>query len=217
MPDDAEARRLESLWSGSFGDAYIVRNRDAGRVRRAFWDPLLAEFPVRRALEVGCNIGANLEWIAGLLPPGGAVGLDVNDQALQHVRRSLPAARPLKAAARRLPFHDGSFDLVFSVTVLIHQPESTLPLVMDEIVRCSSRFVLCGEYHAPQTIEVPYRGQTGALFKRDYGRLYQDRHPGLRLRKSGFLGQRDGWDDVTWWMFEKQTGSPSSNGRRVMP
>jgi hypothetical protein len=87
--------------------------------------------------------------------------------------------------------------------VLIHQPESTLLLVMEEIVRCSRRYILCGEYYAEHTTEVLYRGQTGALFKRDYGRIYQELFPGLQLRKQAFLGRDEGWDDVTYWMFEK--------------
>ena len=57
--------------------------------------------------------------------------------------------------------------------------------MMDEIVRCSRRYVLCGEYRADDLEEVPYRGQEGALFRHDYGRLYQERFPSLRLRRGG--------------------------------
>ena len=53
--------------------------------------------------------------------------------------------------------------------VLIHQSTEELPQMMSEVVRCSSRWVLCGEYFSEQDVEVPYRGHHGALFKRDYG------------------------------------------------
>lgn len=86
--------------------------------------------------------------------------------------------------------------------VLIHQPESTLSLVMNEMVRCSRRWVLCGEYFGETTQEVPYRGETKALFRRNYGQLFIDLFPGLRLTEQGFLGRDEGWDDVTWWLFE---------------
>ena len=59
------------------------------------------------------------------------------------------------------------------------------------------------EYHAPETVEVPYRGQEGVLFKRDYGGLFLELFPELRLRGQGFLGEDEGWDDVTWWVMEK--------------
>ena len=74
---------------------------------------------------------------------------------------------------------------------------------MAEIVRCSRRHVLCGEYYAERPTEIPYRGHRGALFKRDFGALYRTRFPELTLLDQGFLSKADGWDDVTWWMFEK--------------
>jgi pseudaminic acid biosynthesis-associated methylase len=198
-----EARRLEQLWSEEFGDAYVDRNRAAGESRAPFWQTILAEFPVQRVLEVGCNVGANLRWVAATIPPQNVYGIDINLKSLDDLHRTLPGVNALWSPARELPFRDRWFDLVFTIGVLIHQPESTLPLVMAEVVRCSRRYVLCGEYYAEQTTEVPYRGQEGALFKRDYGRLYQELFPELTLRKQGFLGRAEGWDDVTYWVFEK--------------
>jgi len=203
-PPCSEALRLEALWSGQFGDAYVQRNRNAGQHRKDFWDAILAEFPATRVLEVGCNLGANLQWIAGHVKPENVYGIDINASALRQLREDLPDVNALLAPARELPFRDRWFDLVFTMGVLIHQPEATLPLVMSEVVRCSRRYVLCGEYFAPSTTEVPYRGQQGALFKRDYGRLYQELFPELMLRKKGFLGRDAGWDDVTYWLFERQ-------------
>jgi len=198
-----DAARLEALWSGEFGDAYTERNAAAGDERRRFWRATLDEFPASHVLEVGCNLGANLRWIERAGGPGAVCGVDVNLHALGRLRRAAPAARPVAAAALGLPFRDRAFDLVFTVGVLIHQPPAALPAVMAEIVRCSRRFVICGEYYAPEPTEVAYRGQTGALFKRDFGGLYRQLFPGLALRKQQFLSKANGWDDVTFWMFEK--------------
>ena len=75
---------------------------------------------------------------------------------------------------------------------------------MNEVVRCSRRYVLCGEYHADGVEEVPYRGQRDVLFKRDWGALYQELFPELRLLERSFQSRADsGWDDVTFWLFEK--------------
>jgi pseudaminic acid biosynthesis-associated methylase len=199
----SEALRLEQLWGGEFGDAYVERNREAWKKREAFWGELLSEFPAERALEVGCNVGANLHWVAERLRPENVFGVDVNLKALAELRQRMPGVNAVAAAGRDLPFRDRWFDLTFTMGVLIHQPEETLPLVMAEVVRCSRRYVLCGEYFADSTVEVAYRGQSGALFKRDYRRLYQELFPELRLRKTGFLGRDAGWDDVTYWVFEK--------------
>jgi hypothetical protein len=72
---------------------------------------------------------------------------------------------------------------------------------MSEIVRVSRQLVLCMEYHADKQSEVPYRDQSGALFKRDYGSLYRELFPELRPVREGFLGRADRW--TTWWLFEK--------------
>ncbi|HRE47108.1 MAG TPA: methyltransferase domain-containing protein [Aggregatilineales bacterium] len=162
------------------------------------------KYPARRVLEVGCNLGGNLRWVAQHTPAHEVYGIDVNLKALAHLRENVPGVNGIYSPARELPFRDRWFDLTFTMGVLIHQPDSTLPLVMAEIVRCSRRYVVCGEYYAEQPTEVPYRGQSGALIKRDFGRLYAELFPELRLLEKGFLGRDQGWDDVTYWVFEKQ-------------
>jgi pseudaminic acid biosynthesis-associated methylase len=200
---EAEGSRLERLWSEEFGDDYVQRNLEAGTGRDRFWRGLLAELEVDSVLEIGCNVGANLRWIDGDVPSRAVWGIDVNESALQTIRQRLPGINAVWSHARELPFRDCCFDLVFTAGVLIHQPETTLPLVMAEAVRCSRRYVLALEYFADEVTEVPYRGHSGALFKRDYGRLFGELFPGLRLERTGALGREEGWDDVTWWLFRR--------------
>lgn len=195
---------LESLWAGDFGDAYVDRNSDAARGRRDFWERLVRELGVTSALEVGCNIGANLQWLAELLGPERCAGVDVNEKALRRLGERVPGVDARLASARELPFADGSFDLVFTTGVLIHVPAADLDGIMREVARCSRRHVLCGEYFAEQETEVFYRGQEGALFKRPYGAEYERVHPELELVEEGFLPRGDGsWDDITYWVFRK--------------
>lgn len=198
--------RLEDLWRGSFGSEYTDRNAGAGDKRARFWRELLSEFPVSSVLEVGCNLGANLRWIQPHVSSGAIVGIDVNDYALRRLKVALPDLRAAAAVARELPFRDDAFDLVFTMGVLIHHAPDALPAAMSEIVRCARRYVLCGEYFAESLTEVFYRGQHGALFKQDFGARYQELFPGLRLLKQGRLFEEDGWDDVTFWLFEKSRG-----------
>ena len=109
----------------------------------------------------------------------------------------------MAASALHLPFADESFDMVTTVGVLIHQAPTTVADAMREIARCARRYVLCAEYYADVLTEVEYRGQPGSLFKRDFGALYREVIPGLRLDGSGFLSRAEGWGDVTYWVFEK--------------
>ena len=203
----SEAERLEALWAGPFGDDYVERNAGAYGHREAFWTDLHQRLQPRRVLEVGCNVGGNLQWLAPRMARGSVYGVDVNAVAIQTIREQLPSVNAVWSPARELPFRDSWFDLVFTMGVLIHQPEESLPLVMSEMVRCSSRYVFCGEYYAAENEPRPYRGQEGALVRRDYGSLFMEMFPSLVLDDSGFLAQSQGWDDVTWWLFRTDAGS----------
>jgi pseudaminic acid biosynthesis-associated methylase len=200
----SERQRLEELWAGPFGDAYIERNLDAHANRQSFWSELVQTHEVTSALEVGCNVGGNLLPLAGALGIEHVAGVDVNDKALSLLRERLPGINAQRAAASRLPFPDRAFDLAFTMGVLIHQPDESLGQVMDEVVRCSSRLVFCCEYYAEEAAEVPYRGEQGALFKRDYGRLYRERFPTLSPVDEGSVGPEGGWDVANWWLFERR-------------
>lgn len=175
MSDREPAERLEALWAGSFGGQYSERNDAAGAGRQPFWNDLLSEFPVESVLEIGCNVGGNLQWVVGSVSGDAVVGIDVNRLALTRLGSRLPRVKHALGSANALPFADRSFELTFTAGVLIHQARETLSRSMDEIVRCSSRYVLCAEYFSEEEQEVVYRGHEGALFKCDYGRLYQER------------------------------------------
>jgi spore coat polysaccharide biosynthesis protein SpsF len=198
-----EAARIEQLWSGEFGTEYLSRNPVTTEARRAFWQMLLTRYPASSVLEVGCNLGANLRPIRASRPGARIAGIDINPLALATLHSELPSVALARAAARRLPFHDASHELVFTCGVLIHQPPEVLPHVMREIVRCSARYVLCAEYFAEDWQEMPYRGQERALFKGDFGREYLRLFPELRLLDTGFLPKAEGWGDVTYWLMER--------------
>jgi SAM-dependent methyltransferase len=69
-----------------------------------------------RILDVGCGTGANLELLAEY---GDAEGVDVSAEALAFCReRGLSNVR--QGAAERLPYEDGSFDLVTALDVVEH-------------------------------------------------------------------------------------------------
>ncbi len=198
-------KQLEQLWSGDFGNGYVERNNQNFPGREAFWKAIFAQYPCSTVLEVGCNVGANLQWIRKHLPEAQLCGVDLNESALEVALSNVPDAKLQVSSATSLPFDDNAFDMTFTTGVLIHIARADLNAVMDEVVRCSQKYVLCGEYHADKETEILYRGEEGALFKDDYGTLYANRFPSLKLVDTGFLSRDDGgWDDVTYWLFEKQ-------------
>ena len=208
-PEPPDASRLEGLWAGEFGGAYIERNRALDERRTAFWTRLLEPHGIRSVLEIGCGQGANLRPISTLIEPHDTWGIDVNESALAIARGNAPGINVVASVARKLPFRDGLVDLAFTVGVLIHQPDETLGQVMAEIVRCSRAFVLWAEYHAPSTEEVPYHGVAGSLYRRNFGAIYSELFPELEVRDEGFLAPEDGFDRLTWQLL----GKPSATTR----
>ena len=192
----------EALWRGSFGNDYAERNPvEIGARRGPFWAGLLSRYPVKSVLEVGCGVGANLQHLRSVPM---LIGLDVNEHAVDEAR--CLGVRAIVAPATDIPYPDASFDLVFTSGLLIHLGDAQLLRAMDEMYRVSSRYLLAIEYESEAAIDAPYRGHTGALWRRPYGRMIQERFPTLILRETGFLSgpvEETGWDHVTYWMFER--------------
>lgn len=201
--DTRSAEDLEQLWAGAFGTAWTERNNEPSPARARFWTDIVRELEPRSVLEVGCGHGMNLRQIAAHVDARHLWGTDINVTALDAAARAVPGGGFGWAPARELPFRDQQFDLVFTVGVLIHQPDATLPLVVSELVRTSRRWILCGEYHADDAHTIDYRGERGALFKRDYTAFISERFPTLRHVRTFEANEEYGFDRTTIAIFER--------------
>ena len=189
------------LWRSDFGRAYTDRNDHDKPERVAAWRRLLDGIDATRVLEVGCNVGWNLEYLTRLGVPN-LYGIEPQRYAVERARARRAEWTVLQGTAFELPFRDAWFDLAFTSGVLIHISPDDLPRALDEMYRVSRRWIVAIEYDAPSEQALPYRGHAGALWKRDHGALWQARHP-LRLVKRFALGAADGYDDCTAHLFEK--------------
>ncbi len=198
----------EQFWAGPFGDSYGKRNRLDWRSRVPFWQDILDRTKARSVLEVGCNIGSNLKAIRQVGPTIAAWGCDINQSAIEEASASgltvyygsildIDAHSPfgyLGLAARP------RFDLVFTCGVLIHIAHEDLDRAMDEIITSSKRYVLAVEYAAEEEEEISYRGHAERLWKRPFGKLYQDK--GLKL-VAEFEAPSPAFDRCTAWLLER--------------
>lgn len=193
-----------SLWTGDFGDAYTKRNLDADTDHRATVLRGILPRHIDSILEVGANIGANLNAIATFRNIE-MFACEPNDLARKHIK--IEADHVTADFASKLSFPDGVADLVMTIGVLIHVGADALLPSMREIYRCSRRFILVGEYFAPDERAMPYRGQDEALWLRDYGGLFIDSFPDLRCLSCTFAWKRmTGLDNITFWLLEKTDG-----------
>jgi SAM-dependent methyltransferase len=92
-----------------------------------------------RILDVGCGTGANLELLGRF---GEAEGVDVSEDALAFCRaRGLANVR--RGAAEKLPYEDGTFDLVTALDVVEHLDDDVAGLrEMRRVLRESGRALL---------------------------------------------------------------------------
>ena len=199
-----EVRRLEELWAGEHGDEYVDRNFDAYSKRGPWWHKMIAQTTPTRVLEVGCNVGGNLRYIAKEAPDAQIYGIDINRKALGIVKDIVPDGNFMLEHASDLPFKDGWFDFAFTMGVLIHQPDESLETVMREIVRVSRKYVMCGEVYSAERNSIPYRGIPESFIGRDYGGIYQKIAPELTLVDSGEMGKDEDFDTLHYWLFEKK-------------
>ena len=190
-----------ALWTSEFGRHYTDRNDVPRPARVETWRRILPA-GVRRALEVGCNVGWNLTYLAELDVPE-LVGIEPQPYAVERARRRASDYAVLQGSAFELPFRDGWFDLAFSSGVLIHIGPADLGRALDEMYRVSRRWIVAIEYDHPTEVEIEYRGHAGALWKRDHGAAWRARFPGLIETATGRLGADDGYDDCTFHVFEK--------------
>lgn len=208
----------EKFWAGEFGDDYVTRSRGADRVASnlaLFARVLNRTEHVRSVIELGANIGLNLNALRLLLPECRLAAVEINDKAVAELEK-IPGVTTHHTSILEFKA-EAQYDLVLAKGVLIHLHPANLPEVYELIHRSSARYICLAEYYNPVPVAVVYRGHTNELFKRDFAGEMLDRFPDLRLLDYGFVYRRDPvfpQDDVTWFLLEK---AGFQRGRSLRP
>ena len=198
----------EALWSGDFGKAYIERNRgpEIAAAALQFIARCLTKAPgIRSVLELGANIGLNLDAVGRLYPEATQAAVEINPAACKALRKT--DHREVHQSSILAFGHAGRhWDLVITKGVLIHIAPADLPRVYQTIDECARRYVLIAEYFNPTPIEVRYRGQEHAMWKRDFAAELMDQCDGWECVDYGFVWSRDPMpqDSITWFLLERR-------------
>jgi pseudaminic acid biosynthesis-associated methylase len=204
---DAYATEQEQFWTGEFGDAYIERNLGdelLASKTALFARALSRAGAIHSVIEYGCNVGLNLVALKRLLPTAELTAIEINARAAERaeelgfsvLRRSILGYRA-----------EQSFDLVLISGVLIHIDPERIEDAYDALYSACGRYLCIVEYYNPVPVEVPYRGHSDRLFKRDWAGGLLDRFGDLQLVDYGFLYHRASQfpaDDVTWFLLERR-------------
>lgn len=109
----------QEYWDGDRRYGYGGYRYD-GR-QRAIAEGLISAHRLKadaRILDVGCGKGYLLYEFAQLLPQATVVGIDRSAYALEHAKAEIRSHLVQHLAEKPLPFADGEFDLVISITTL---------------------------------------------------------------------------------------------------
>ena len=204
----------EKFWVETYAEEYVRRNSNFDQVKGVEgWRRMLAKAgPTPRILECGSNIGRNIGFLDKLRPEASKSIIEISGPAFETVTERYDLDETFHGSILESDFKKGSFDLVFTNGVLIHVAPDQLVRTMKYIFNYSKRYVLMGEYFNRTPTMIEYRGEADKLFKRDFGKLFIENFD-VKIVDYGFLWGHEfddaGFDDITWWLFEKNSHPPT--------
>lgn len=211
-------KKVAEAWSGEFGNAYtdrnLVKNLDDwnygykerfGVTRldmfREFFGDIQKE---ARILEVGCNVGYQL---IGLKQLGfrNLYGVEINAYALRKAREIEQDISYLQGDVFDLPFKDRYFDLVFFSGLLVLLPPETLDNAIQEIARCTRKYMFGHEYYSDTLTPIPYRGSY--IWKMNFVERMLSALPDFKLKKEvryPYLSEKEQGNVDTVFLIERK-------------
>ena len=112
-------------------------------------------------------------------------GIEINEYAIEKSKEITKGKciYTIKGSAFDIPYKDAYFDLVFTSGVLIHISPDDINFVLDEIYRCTKRYILGYECYSDEYTVLNYRGDDNLHWKADFAKLFLERHKDLKLVK----------------------------------
>lgn len=197
------------FWKEKYSKEYISRNSnytlDDGI---KCWSKMLQRANgVNAILECGSNIGKNINILNHVLPSSSKSIIEISPDAYEIVKSRYQLAQSYNGPILESSFEKESFDLVFTMGVLIHIHPNDLLDNMQKMFEHSSKYILIGEYFNRTPVTIEYHGEKDKLFKRDFGKLFMENFD-VELVDYGFLWghlyDKAGFDDITYWLFKKK-------------
>jgi SAM-dependent methyltransferase len=138
-----------AYWTHRGGEEYFREQEDQpARTARADWMAgRIADYRPASVLEIGCGYGKQLRMIRRLLDVP-LVGLDFSPSQLRRATAYLECRTRIElvlGSGAALPFPDGSFDLVLTSAVILHNPPAVAERIRREIIRVARRWAVHNE------------------------------------------------------------------------
>ena len=195
----------ERFWSSNFGNEYTKRNLAVDKFKFIGKNLINNNIKIKSAIELGANIGLNLDTIKKIYPRSKTYGVEINYSAYNILKEKHNSTNIslLKFNTKK------KFDLVITSGVLIHQNPKYLRTIYKKIYNLSKKYIYISEYFNPTAITIKYRGYKNKLFKRDFAKEIWKKFPKLKLINYGFHWSEDPFyekntaDNESWFLFKK--------------
>lgn len=197
----------EIFWMNDFGDKYTDRNNDIELLKnkKFFFTKILNKINISNIFEIGCNRGLNLLALKEINNEIKLNGLEINKKAYDIIKEKNICENLFNESIYNFNSNQ-TYDLVFTVGVLIHLNPDKLDSIYETMFNLSSKYILIAEYYSRNMTEIKYRNNDNKLFKRDFCGELMDKYKQLKLIDYGFIYYRDPLyplDDITWFLLEK--------------
>jgi len=205
---DNKLNEQQNFWANDYALEYINKNKSFNsELGIEGWQKMLQKVKnVSSLLECGCNIGRNINFLNSVLPDAQKSIIEISNPAYQFVTSNYEITSSFNGPILNSNFKNESFDLTFTIGVLIHISPDDLIQNMTKLYDYSKKYILIGEYFNRTPVMIEYQGQQNKLFKCDFGKLFIENF-NVTLVDYGFLWghiyDSAGFDDITWWVFEK--------------
>ena len=128
---------------------------------------------------------------------------EINKYAVELAKSRTKNINIIQGSAFDVPFKDGYFDLVFTSGVLIHISPDEIAKAINEIYRCTNRYIWGFEYYADKYTKVKYRGHDELLWKADFADLYLESFGDMNVLKREKIKYLDNENVDEMFLLEK--------------
>jgi pseudaminic acid biosynthesis-associated methylase len=201
----------EKFWETKYSKEYIQKNSNFNSgLNIEGWKKILKSVSApSNILECGANIGRNIEALNHIYPEAAKTAIEISADASKILRNKYKDLNVINSSILESKITNNSFDLSFTMGVLIHIHPNDLKQNLEKVILSSNRYVVIGEYFNRTPVSLTYQGEEEKLFKRDFGKFalenFSDK---IELKDYGFLWghiyDEGGFDDFTWWVFERK-------------